>query len=274
MLQEVLRANIETKLNNNTKDVEIIVGQYYQGDDEQEFVYNIKNGYRFIEKTYIPTMMTFSADYKAIPSSITGFATITLNFLIAVDSDKNDKLLALEELVAKVVANYESISDTPKTYYTVWNMDAITPGGIARINGYDYIQLSTTIYIEFSDKFYFGNQWQYWLGQNRIYPYSSSTERKMEVASPHILGEKEATSLSETAIWSAANTFWIDSTLSTMLDSMIGSYDMSTTYTLKIVTPTNSTGISLTVLIDSYKANTDLGEKATITLSFVKTYVE
>lgn len=148
MLQEVLRANIEAKLNNNTQSVLFVLGQYIKKDGEQEFVYNIKNGYRYIEKTYIPCMMNFSAEYKAIPSSVTGFATITLNFLVADDDYTDDKLTGIEEVVTKIIANSETITDDAKTYKTVWNMDAITPSGIMLVNGYYYVQLNTTIYIE------------------------------------------------------------------------------------------------------------------------------
>ena len=274
MLQEVLRANIEAKLNNNTKSVLFVLGQYIKKDGEQEFVYNIKNGYRYIEKTYVPCMMNFSAEYKAIPSSVTGFATISLNFLVADDDYTDDKLSGIEEIVTKVIANSESITDGANPYNTVWNMDAITPSGIMLVNGYYYVQLNTTIYIEFSDTFYYGNQWAWYLNSTRIYPYSNSTERKIELASPHILGEKESKSLSETAIWSSAHTFWVNSTLSSIIDALNGEYDMSTTYTLKIVSPTQAGGLTLTCHIDSFKANMELGEKAVVTFTFVKAYVE
>ena len=275
MLQEVLRANIEAKLNNNTQVEEFIVGQYAKTDaSDDEFIYNVKNGYRLIEKTYIPTMMVFSAEYKAIPDSITGFATITLNFLVGDDDDRTDKLNAMEEIITKIVANNESVGDGSTTYNTIWNMDAITPSGLILANGRYFIQLNTTIYIEFSNTFYFGNQWSFYLESVRIYPYSASTERKIELASPHILGEKEATSLSETAIWSGTHAFWVNSALSTLIDTLNSTYDMSIIRTLKIVSPTNSTGITLNVIVDGSKANYDLGEKATLTLTFVKSYSE
>jgi len=280
MLQEVIRANIEAKLNNNTQSAVFVLGQYAKKDDEEfDYVFNIDNGYKLVEHTYIPGMMRFTAEYRAIPSSITGLASIPISFLVATDSEQSLKLEALEELISKVVGNSESVVDGSTTYNTVWNMEAITPeGGLQLLNGDYYIQLNTTIYIEFSNTFYFGNQWQYWLtGGNfstatRIYPYSSKKERNMELQTPQILGEVEAKSLAESATWSATLVLWVNSGLSALLDSLNGSYNPETAYTLLIKTPTNASGYSATVIIQSFSETNDLGERATASITFMKQY--
>ena len=280
MLQEVIRANIEAKLNNNTQSVVFVLGQYAKKTDgDYDYVYNIDNGYKLVEHTYIPGMMRFTAEYRAIPSSITGLASIPISFLVAADSEQTLKITALEELVSKVVGNNESLADGSTTYYSVWNMEAIAPeGGLQLLNGAWYIQLNTTIYIEFSNTFYFGNQWQYWItGGNfttatRIYPYSSKKERNMELQTPQILGEVEAKSFAESATWSATLVLWVNSGLSALLDSLNGAYNLETAYTLLIKTPTNSSGYSATVIIQSFSETNDLGERATASITFTKQY--
>ncbi len=45
MLQEVIRANIEAKLNNNTQSAVFVLGQYAKkNDDEFDYLFNIDNG--------------------------------------------------------------------------------------------------------------------------------------------------------------------------------------------------------------------------------------
>ena len=67
MLYELLRQTLETKLNTNTLNKKFVVGSYaYLEDKDKHYVYNVKVGYKLIEKEYIPAMLRF-ADYDALP---------------------------------------------------------------------------------------------------------------------------------------------------------------------------------------------------------------
>jgi hypothetical protein len=255
MLQEVIRTTIEDLLNANTKSVQFVVGQYAKKDDRSgDFVYNVKLGYKYLAKTYIPAMMVFNCSYTAIPYTRTGYATITLDFLLptnndTVDSDFNDKLTALDEFVPKIVGMPKTITDGSTVYNNQWSMSAFTnPKPLEPMNGIYYVAISTTIFIDFSDTFYYSNQWLWYLNRVRIYPVLAKRSRVAEQENPHILGTAEAVTENASNAWSCMQTFYVNSTLSAMLDVLNGSnYTQETVYELGVSSPTTTSGDAVTV---------------------------
>ena len=277
MIQEAIRSLIESKLNDNTASKKFIVGSYaYLEDEGKEFVYSVKNGYTVIDTNYIPSMMVFTCDYQAIPMQINGDASISLTFLLEAreQADLETDLETLDELVAKVVGNYEVITDGTKAYYSVWNMSALIPAGLTDpINGVRYVQIQTTIYVGFSDTNYFGNQYAYKLNGTSVTPYSSGAGRFNEENLPHALGTYEAKGLNETSSVTFTMTFYINSFLSAIVDTFaLDTYNMQTVFQLSETTPTR-TVTNFSVLIKKAEYSTDLGEKATVTLTFYKSFV-
>ena len=67
MISEVIREYVETKLNDNTVSKRFVLGMYaYLEDQENDFIYTVKNGYTLIETSFIPCMMTFNISYQPI----------------------------------------------------------------------------------------------------------------------------------------------------------------------------------------------------------------
>lgn len=236
MIQEVIRQAIETKLNNNTYNKKFIVGSYaYLEDKKEHFVYNIKLGYKLIENTFISTMISFSADFSAIPDQINGTATINVEFLLNGDRQEllSDDLNALNEVVSKIIGNYEDLVDNSTTFHTVWNMDALNPSGIAGpINGKYYTRIQTIIYVDFSDTNYFGNAYRYYLNGSLLSLYDGDVNRTNEENYPHLLGDKEAKGGNTTSQWSATFISYLDNNLKSISDSISSdTYDMEQVYT-------------------------------------------
>lgn len=208
MISEIIRSNIENKLNNNTSEKVFTVGSYvHMEDDEKDFVYNVRYGYKLIETNYIPVMMDFTVTYEPIPTTLTGSAIMGLTFLLSsdnvYDNDTENKftsdLQAVEEVVSKIVGNEEDITDDGTTYHTVWNMDALMPMGETRpLNGTYYTKIQTTVYITFSDTFYTGNRYKYYLKEvnngsyTRIYPYNGGENRNNSDDNPHRITDAES----------------------------------------------------------------------------------
>lgn len=236
MIQEVIRQAIETKLNNNTYNKKFIVGSYAYLDDKQaHFVYNVKLGYKLIETAYIPTMISFSADFAAIPNQINGNATINVEFLLNGDRYEllEDDLNALNEVVSKIIANYEDLVDGSTTFHTVWNMDALNPAGVTSpINGNYYTRIQTVIYVDFSDTNIFGNAYRYYLDGKLLSLYDGDVNRTNEENYPHKQGDSEAKGGNTTSQWSATLISYLDSNLQSICDSLSSnSYDMEKVYT-------------------------------------------
>lgn len=236
MIQEVIRQAIETKLNNNTYNKDFIVGSYaYLEDKDQHFVYSLKQGYRLIEKAFIPTMISFTADFSAIPNQINGSAIINVEFLLNgnYQNELSDDLSALNEVVSKIVANYEDLVDGSTTYHTVWNMDALNPAGITSpINGNYYTRIQTTIYVDFSDTNIFGNAYRYYLDSKLLSLYDGDVSRTNEENYPHKQGDYEAKGGLTSSSWSAMLISYVDSNLQSICDSISsGTYDMEKVYT-------------------------------------------
>ena len=282
MLQEAFRSNIESKLNNNTLNKEFRVGQFVRLDDQSDlFVYDIRGGYELISTDFIPVMMTMTSTYQAIPKQINGLATISLQFLVqANDKAQTDLTISsMDEIVSKVVGNFESIVDGTTTYKTVWNMDALFPtGSLELINGVYYTPITTTIYIDFSDTNSYGNEYEYYINETQIVPYSVNIQRSNEEDLPHILGETEAKGGMKTSQWTATVTVYIDDFISEIIDEFsTPEYDMDTDYKFSEVTPTRSTPLDITARIQSAVYNPELGVKTFATITFVKsdgTYIE
>ena len=238
LISEVIRSAIETKLNNNTESQVFQVGSYaYLEDKKADFIYTIRNGYTLIDNNYIPVLMEFTADYEPIPSVLSGFATITLTFLLNSDIQSvfDTQLEATEEVVAKIVGNIESLTDGTATYNTVWNMEALLPSGQTRpLNGNYFTQIATTVYVDFSDTYYYGNRYAYKLGassasMNVIKPYAGSLDRTNTENYPHRISDGEAKGGNEESSWSAEMTVYVDSFLETNFLEKISSnsYDLS-----------------------------------------------
>jgi len=274
MIQEVIRNSIETKLNNNTANKSFIVGSYaYLEDKGQHFVYNIKQGYRLIETNYIPAMMTFTADFAAIPGQINGNATINIEFLIASNyqEDLETDLSALNEIVSKVVGNYEDLVDGSTTYHTVWNMDALIPVGLTSpINGNYYLRVQTVIYVEFSDTNIFGNAYRYYLDNNLLSLYDGDVVRTNEENYPHKQGDNEAKGGNTTSQWSATFISYVDSNVQDISDVISSnSYDMEKVYTY--TEKFNGTTLhTFPVKITTITRKILLGEKQYILITLIK----
>jgi hypothetical protein len=274
LISEVIRNAIETKLNNNTKGQVFVVGSYaYLDDKEKHMIYNIRNGYTLIENTYIPTMITFTADFAAIPSQINGNASISVEFLLSGNeqTDLDSDLSALDEVVSKIVGNYEDLVDGSTTYHTVWNMDALMPVGVTRpLNGNYYTRIQTTIYIDFSDTNIYGNAYRYYLDGKLLALYDGSVSRTNEENYPHKQGDYEAKGGITTSQWSATLVSYLDSNLKTIHDSISSeTYDMEKVYTFAEYY--NGTLLhTFPVKITSMTRNILLGEKQYFTISLIK----
>ena len=274
MIQEVIRNSIETKLNNNTANKSFIVGSYaYLEDKGQHFVYNIKQGYRLIETNYIPSMMTFTADFAAIPNQINGNATINIEFLIASNyqEDLETDLSALNEIVSKVVGNYEDLVDNSTTYHTVWNMDALIPVGLTSpINGNYYLRVQTVIYVEFSDTNIFGNAYRYYLDNKLLSLYDGDVIRNNEENYPHKQGDSEAKGGNTTSQWSATLITYVDTNVKDICDVISSnSYDMEKVYTY--TEKFNGTTLhTFPVKITNITRKILLGEKQFLLISLIK----
>lgn len=241
LISEVIRNAIETKLNNNTQGQVFRVGSYaYLEDKKADFIYTIRNGYTLIENNYIPVLMEFTANYEPIPSTLSGFATITLTFLLNSDIQSvfDNQLLATEEIVAKLVGNTEVLTDGAKSYQSVWNIDALLPAGQTRpLNGNYYTQIATTVYVDFSDTYYYGNRYTYKLGisssaMNIIKPYVGSLTRENTENYPHRIDDGEARGGNEESSWSAEITVYVNSFIETNFLNALSSntYDMNSKF--------------------------------------------
>lgn len=257
MLQEAIRLEIERLLNDNTKSVQFVVGQYAKKNDTKgDFIYNIKNGYKLLSKSYVPSMMVFNCSYTPIVNSRTGYATISMDFLLpttndTVDTDFNDKMLALDEVVVKIVGAHKQITDSIYVYESQWSMSAFTdPKPLEVLNGIYYVAISTTIYIDFSDMFHYANEWEWYLNNTRIYPTLAKRSRTAEQENPQILGTAEAVTENASNAWSCLLTVYVDDFISGLLDTLNGSlYSQETVYELGVVSPTDMSPAAISVLI-------------------------
>jgi len=274
MIQEIIRASIEQKLNNNTANKKFVVGSYaYLKREDKHFVYNVKQGYRLIEKNFIPTMITFTADYSALPNQINGVATIGVEFLVKSDyqEDLDTDLLALDQVVSKIVGNYEDLVDNSTTYHTVWNMDALLPAGLTNpINGNYYTRIQTNIYVEFSDTNLFGNAYRYYLDNKLLTLYDGDVSRVNEENYPHKQGDYEAKGGLTTSQWTATLICYVDSAVETIVDGISsGTYDMEKVYTYK-ETKNGADLHTFPVKITSMTRKIVLGEKQYMSFSLIK----
>ena len=274
MIQEVIRAALETKLNNNTLNKKFVLGSYaYLEDKDEHNVYNIKTGYTLIETNFVPSMMTFVADFEALPSQINGKATIGIDFLLKSDYKEGleSDLNALNEIVAKIVGNFEDLVDNTTTFHTVWNMDALIPAGLTSpINGNYYTRIQTTVYIEFSDSNIFGNAYRYYLDNVLLTLYDGTVGRENEEEYPHLQGDYESKGGIKTSQWTAILVSYVNTALQTICDGISsGTYDMEKiyTYTEKFNGTTKHT---FPVKISSISRPIALGEKQFISISLIK----
>jgi len=274
MIQERIRSLIETKLNDNTLNKDFTVGSYaYLEDKKRDYIYSINNGYKLIDTNYIPVMMEFTCEYQAIPSQINGFATIPLTFLLKAETqeDLESDLSVLDEFVSKIIANSETIADGSKTYNSVWNIMGLIPAGDTRpINGTYYTQIQTTVYVDFSDTNYYGNQYIYHLNGSQVMPTDRSLGRDNEEDLPHAKGSYESKGLNKSSAVTFTLEFYVNSTISAIVDLLDSeTYNMNTVYQLSITTPTRAK-TDYSVMIKGAQVSTDLGEKATISITFYK----
>jgi len=282
MLQEVLRANIETKLNANTvatvsspsNNVLFVMGQYYQDEtqepNESDFIYNIENGYKTIDATYVPCSMRFQAEYTPLYGTKTGSATIPVDFFVAYDVDFQSKLSALNQVIASIVGNVEDVVDDTDTYHTVWNMTALQDlGKVFVFNGTRFIGITTTISIEFSDSFHYGNEYTIALNEQDIKFISFKSERVGQEDVPQILGDTEAKGGVQTNARTYTLSCYVDAYISALLDGWETAYAQDTVYQIEYDSPTLSAPLELSVRIKDYVYNLEKGEKVSVTISFI-----
>lgn len=212
MISEKIREIFETKLNDNTVSQKFRVGSYAQlNDDKRDYIYNIRDTYKLIKKEYISCIIEPNIDYEPIENALTGYATISVNFLLnATDNDIFKKQLsATEEVLEKIIGNYQVISDDGVTYDSVWTMDGLLPNGQTRpLNGTIYSQIGTTLYVNFSKVYKMGNRYEYYLSANgtdyhRIYPFDGKEERQNTENNPHRLTDYESKGGNEESAWVA-----------------------------------------------------------------------
>lgn len=274
MLQEMFRANIETKLNDNTYNKKFILGSYaYQKDTDTDYIYSIKNGYTVISTDYIPCMMSFTADFQAIPDEINGNATIGLEFLVKSDlnADLINDIDSINEILSKIIGNYESVVDGTTTYKTVWSMDALAPGGLTEpINGTYYTRIVTSVYIDFSDTNVFGNAYRYYIDGVLLTPYDGLVNRENEENYPHKQGDYESKGGLTTSQWSLTLVSYVNTGVKTICDSISsGTYDMEKVYTY-LEKYDGATLHTFPVKITSISRPIVLGEKQFISISLIK----
>jgi uncharacterized repeat protein (TIGR02543 family) len=279
MLQEVIRANIETKLNANTvplvssasNNPYFVLGQYFHDDTEnKDFIYSIENGYKTIEPTYVPCAMIFNAPYRPLFGTLTGSATINIDFMIAVDTDFDAKISALDQFVTMVVGKNEDIVDGGSTYHTVWNMSSMTPNPrVMRFNGTEFVIITTTVYIEFSDTYHYGNEYTIAFDENDINFPSFKSERGIEEDLPHILGASEAKGGAKTNARTFSLTCYVDDTMSAVLDAWETAYNQDTVHQLTYDSPTLTTPLDISVIIKSYVYTIEKGEIVSVTITFI-----
>ena len=283
MISEKIRELFETKLNDNTYSQKFVLGSYVQPDDDKrDFIYNIRSGYELIAKNYISCMFTPNIDYEPIPNSLTGYATITINFLLyADDKDKFDEQLkATEEIISKVVGNYEEITDDTITYDSVWTIDGLIPNGETRpLNGTIYTQIATTLYVYFSKEFKMGNKYEYYLGvkngtgvsYSRIYPFDGNEQRQNTENYPHRITDAESKGGNEESSWVAefpvnVNTFIEENFLA---DISSETYDMTKEYYYKEIV-NDSTTHEFKVVATLMSKPYVIGDIQTIDLKLIK----
>lgn len=279
MLQEVIRANIETKLNANTtalvtspsNNVLFVVGQYFKDEtDNYDFIYNIENGYKTIDATYVPVSMRFTADYRPLYGTKSGSAIINLDFMVAIDNDYDSKISAIDSLVSLVVANSEDVVDGAVTYHTVWNMSAFTDKGqIYYFNGTKFIIITTTVYIEFSDTYHYGNEWTVALDEHDINYLSFKSEVGGEEDLPQVLGQAEAKGGIKTNSRTFTLTCFVDDYISAVIDGWETAFNQETVHQLALETPTYATHIDVSVVLKDRVYNLEKGEIVSVTMVFV-----
>lgn len=247
LISEAIRLAIETKLNSNTAGETYYVGSYaYLEDTGEDYLYTVRNGYKLIDYNYIPCMMDFTVSYEPIPNAINGVAVVGLTFLLKSDTQAefDEELEATEQLVALIVGNDDQIVDGSTTYNAVWNMDALVPAGETKpLNGTYYTQIRTTVYITFSDTFFMGNRYKYYLGTlsgetvtyTRFYPIDGDVTRANEEEYPHLLGDKEAKGGVKNSAWSASFTTNVNTFIETNIfnDTSSENYDLSKVFYYK-----------------------------------------
>ena len=282
MIQESIRQLIEDKLNNNTQDKKFIVGSYaYIEDEDRHFIYNVKSGYKLIEKNYIPTMIEFSGDFQALPNQINGDAEISVEFLIeAEEKEKLDSDLdVLSELLPKVIGNYELFTSDGKTFESVWTMSIPLPAGVTPpLNGLYFTRVRTTISISFSDTNRFGNAYKYYLDDNHITIYDGSDNRENEENAPHKFNDFESLGGNDESTWSQTLTTYVNDYIETEFADEIGSntYNMNKVYTYKEKKLDKDTNTWVTlntfnVVVRSVSKPILLGEKLFVTMNIIKT---
>jgi len=283
MISEKIREIFETKLNDNTENQKFIVGIYVKKDDDtRDYIYNVRSSYELISKQFISCMIEPNIDYEPIPNTLTGYATITANFLLySDDKDVFDtQLSATEEIISKLVGNYQTITDGAVTYNSVWTIDGLIPNGQTRpLNGNYYTQISTTFYVYFSKDFFMGNKYQYYLGTksgetvnyNRIYPFDGNEERQNSENYPHRLNDYESKGGIEESAWVADFTINVDSFIETnfLADLSSNTYDLTKEFYYKEVVNTSTTN-EFKVVVSAMTKPYVLGDIQTITIKLIK----
>ena len=283
LVSEKIRQIFESKLNDNTKDQKFIVGSYVQRDDDKkDYVYNVRNGYELISNQYVSCMIEPNIDYEPIPQTLTGYATISVKFLLYSDDKDifNEQLNATEEIIYKIVGNYQAIEDGATTYDSVWSMDGLIPIGQTRpLNGVYYTQISTTLYVYFSKDFKMGNKYQYYLGNvgdetityNRIYPFDGNEERQNTENNPHRLTDYEAKGGNEESAWTAEFVINVNDFIETNFLNEISSetYDLTKEFWYKEVIDESTTNVFKVAVVSMTKPYV-LGDIQSITIKLIK----
>jgi len=224
--------------------------------------------------------MEFAAEYEPIPNTLNGFATVSLTFLLRSDYQEEfeQQLSATEELVRKIVGNNETLTNGTSVFNTVWSMDALMPTGQTRpINGTYYTQITTTVYVDFSDSYKYTNQYTYYIKRPtdesyiQLKPFNGDSNRNNEENYPHVFNTTEQKGGISTSGWTSEFTIYADNGLgSDMIKELSsGLYDMEKVYMYKEVFP-DGTDNEFAVKITSISRPIAYGEKMYVSISLIK----
>lgn len=283
IIQEVIRAFIEEQLNENTYDLEFVVGKFIMENDT-EFVYNERVGQRLIKKDFIPVYLpSYSGEYVPLHTTESGNVDVPLiAYLLKEDNiDFENRVSALDEIIPKIVGRY----NTREAYSFVSTSTLVSPPSEhITINGKIYIALNFVVSFTFSDKYMLTNAIDYFLVEGEVEEYlpfiEAREQRGVTDEAIQILGSTHARALVEENIFSTTLVVYEPKSIvdSPLLCDLIDTLEVSSgyvqnkKYTIKKVknrdTDTKTTTRDCVVV--SYNTTMPRGDKVVLTLEFIE----
>ena len=284
IIQEVIRAFLEEKLNENTYNLEFIVGKFIMENDT-EFVYNERVGQRLIKKDFIPIYLpSYNGDYVPLHTTESGNIDVPLiAYLIKEENlDFENRVNALSQVLPKLVGTYNK----RETYSFITTTSLLSPPSEhITINGKIYIALNFVVSFTFSDKYLLANAIDYYLVDDEeneeFIPYIEAREQRgVTDEAIQILGTTHAKSLIEENVFSTSLVVYEPKSIVTnpllcaLIDSLEDSngYQQNKKYTLKKVKTrdTDVKTITRECVVVSYNTTMPRGDKNTLSLEFIE----